>query len=194
MLTPPLRSILDILNLRTYWWRKTPWTNMLKRHIHIEKCQIECFNCSFLGWGLRVTYNWDIFGKLRPPPIGFQMSEFEFEIFKTLSQIFLFFNYDASPYSNRKSYYLDDLKRVVLVIKQLTFCSSFTSANSTGVKACANNADAGGMGSPTSGEIWWEWRHDFWKLPNSSHKKICFESGDMIHTSHVDGVANSGEN
>ena len=58
------------VNLRTYWWRKTPWTNILKglfRHIYIEKGQIKCFNFSFLRWGLRVTYNSDIFKKLRPP-------------------------------------------------------------------------------------------------------------------------------
>ena len=37
------------------------------RHIYIEKGQIKCFNFSFLGWGLKVTYNLDIFEKLRPP-------------------------------------------------------------------------------------------------------------------------------
>ena len=50
----------------------------LFRHIYIEKDQIKCFNISFLGWGLKVTYNSDIFEKLRLPPMGFQMSEFEF--------------------------------------------------------------------------------------------------------------------
>ena len=49
----------------------------LLRHIYIEKGQIKCFNFSFLGWGLKVTYNSDIFEKLRPPPMGFQMSEFK---------------------------------------------------------------------------------------------------------------------
>ena len=39
----------------------------LFRHIHIKKGQIKCFNFSFLGWGLKVTYNSDIFEKLRPP-------------------------------------------------------------------------------------------------------------------------------
>ena len=39
----------------------------LLRHIYIEKDQIKCFNFSFLGWGLKVTYNSDIFEKLRPP-------------------------------------------------------------------------------------------------------------------------------
>ena len=60
-----------------------PRTNILKglfRHIYIEKGQIKCFNFSFLGWGLRVTYNSDFFEKLRPP-MGFQMSEFEFQTF-----------------------------------------------------------------------------------------------------------------
>ena len=51
-----------------------PRTNILKgllRHIYIEKGQIKCFNFSFLGWGLKVTYNLDIFEKLRPPHHGF---------------------------------------------------------------------------------------------------------------------------
>ena len=39
----------------------------LLRHVFIEKGQIKCFNFSFLGWGLRVTYSSDIFEKLRPP-------------------------------------------------------------------------------------------------------------------------------
>ena len=59
----------------------TPRTNILKgllRHIYIEKGQIKCFNFSFLGWGLKVTYNLDIFEKLRPPH-GYKMSEFEFQ-------------------------------------------------------------------------------------------------------------------
>ena len=46
-------------------------TNILKglfRHTYIEKGQINCFNFSFLGWGLKVTYNSDIFEKLRAPP------------------------------------------------------------------------------------------------------------------------------
>ena len=41
-------------------------------HIYIEKGQIKCYNFSFLGRGLRVTYNSDIFEKLRPPPMGFE--------------------------------------------------------------------------------------------------------------------------
>ena len=52
--------------------------NGILRHIYIEKGQIKCFNFSFLGWGLKVTYNSDNFEKLRPPAMGFQMSEFEF--------------------------------------------------------------------------------------------------------------------
>ena len=47
-----------------------PRTNILKglfRHIYIEKGQIKCFNISLLGWGLKVTYNSDIFEKLIPP-------------------------------------------------------------------------------------------------------------------------------
>ena len=58
-----------------------PRANILKgllRHIYIEKGQIKCFIFSFLGWGLKVTYNLDFFEKFRPPPIGFQKSEFEF--------------------------------------------------------------------------------------------------------------------
>ena len=72
------------LNLRTYWWRKTPWTNILKglfRHIYIEKGQIKCFNISFLGWGLKVTYNSDIFEKLRPPPWIFKCPNLNFRHF-----------------------------------------------------------------------------------------------------------------
>ena len=93
---PPSR-----INLRHFWiWEhidggRTPQINILKglfRHIYIEKGQIKCFNFSFLGWGLRVTYNWDIFEKLRPPPIGFQMSEFEFETF------LVFFRSPPPPY------------------------------------------------------------------------------------------------
>ena len=79
MLNPPLGSILDFLNLRTYRWQKMPRATILKgllRHIYIEKDQMKCF-IFFLGWGLKVTYNLDIFEKLRPP-MGFQMSEFEF--------------------------------------------------------------------------------------------------------------------
>ena len=73
----------------------------------IEKGQIKCFNFSFLGLSLRVTYDSDIFEKLRPP-MGFQMSEFEFQTFLFCFFIppphiwdivphFPFFNYDASP-------------------------------------------------------------------------------------------------
>ena len=52
-----------------------PRTDTLKglfRHIYIKKGQIQCFNFSFFGWGLRVTYNSDIFEKLRSPPWGFK--------------------------------------------------------------------------------------------------------------------------
>ena len=76
----------------------------LFRLIYIEKGQIKCFNFSFLGWGLRVTYNWDIFEKLRPPHrfsniwiwdiFGFFL--IPPPLFGTLSEIFPFFNYDAS--------------------------------------------------------------------------------------------------
>ena len=47
-----------------------PRTNILKglfRHIYIKKGQIKCFDFSFLGWGLKLTYILDIFEKLRPP-------------------------------------------------------------------------------------------------------------------------------
>ena len=46
----------------------------------MEKGPIKTISFSFLGWGLRVTYNSDIFEKLRSP-MGFQMSEFEFPTF-----------------------------------------------------------------------------------------------------------------
>ena len=42
--------------------------------MYIEKGQIKCFIFSFLGWGLKVTYNLDIFEKFRPPH-GVSMSE-----------------------------------------------------------------------------------------------------------------------
>ena len=72
------------------------------KRIYIGKGQVKCF----LGWGLKVTYNSDIFEKLRPP-MRFQMYKFEFQtflfvffipptLFGTLSQIFPFLNYDAS--------------------------------------------------------------------------------------------------
>ena len=58
-----------------------------------QKVRGRLFSFSILGYGLRVTYNSDIFEKLRPP-MGFQMSEFEFQtflcspppLFATLSQ------------------------------------------------------------------------------------------------------------
>ena len=40
MLTPPDKHLKRLL-----------------RHIYIEKGQIKCFIFSFLGWGLKVTYN-----------------------------------------------------------------------------------------------------------------------------------------
>ena len=69
MRTPLKYQFQTFLNLRTNWWPKTPRTNLkgLFSHIYIEKGQIKCSNFSFLGWGLRVTYNWDIFEKFRPP-------------------------------------------------------------------------------------------------------------------------------
>ena len=85
MLTTPSR-----IEFRHFWtWEqivggRTPRTDILKglfRQIYIEKGPIKCFNFSFLRLGLRLTYNSDIFEKLRPPPIGFQMSEFEFQTF-----------------------------------------------------------------------------------------------------------------
>ena len=50
--------------------------SLISGHIYIEKGQINCFHFSFLGWGQKVTYNSDIFEKLGPPPMGFQVSEF----------------------------------------------------------------------------------------------------------------------
>ena len=61
---PPLGSISDTFE----------YENILKglvRHIYIEKGQIKCFISSFLGWGLKVTYNLDFFEKFRPPPHRF---------------------------------------------------------------------------------------------------------------------------
>ena len=59
-------------------------SNILKelfRHIYIEKGQIKCFNFSFLGWGLKVTYNSDFFEKLRPPPWVFKCPNLNFRLF-----------------------------------------------------------------------------------------------------------------
>ena len=49
---------------------RPPWTDILKGlfwHIYTEKGQIKCFHFSLLGWGLKVTYDSDLFEKLRPP-------------------------------------------------------------------------------------------------------------------------------
>ena len=74
MLTPPLGSIWDIFEFENILMaEEPPRINILKglfRHIYIEKGQIKCCFFSFLGWGLKVTYNLDIFEKLRPPPHG----------------------------------------------------------------------------------------------------------------------------
>ena len=70
MLTPPLGSISGIFEFENILMAEDPQTNILKglfRHIYIEKGQIKFFNFSFLGWGLKVTYNLDIFEKLRSP-------------------------------------------------------------------------------------------------------------------------------
>ena len=83
---PPISDQFQtFLNLRTYWWWKTPQTNILKgllRHIYIEKGQIRRFNLSFLGWGLKVTYYSDIFEKLRPsPPWVFKIPKWKSGLF-----------------------------------------------------------------------------------------------------------------
>ena len=86
----------------------TPRTNILKgllRHIYIEEGRIKYFNLSFLGLGLKVTYNSDIFEKLRPPPWIFKCPNLNFRsfffylspLFWKMSKIFPFFNYDAYP-------------------------------------------------------------------------------------------------
>ena len=66
MLTPPLGSISDFYEFENILMMEDPRTNILKglfRHIYIEKGQIKCFNFSFLGWGLILTYNSVILGK-----------------------------------------------------------------------------------------------------------------------------------
>ena len=67
----PLGSISDIFEFENILlMAEDPQTNILKglfRHIYIKEGQIKCFILSFLGWGLKVTYNSDIFEKLRPP-------------------------------------------------------------------------------------------------------------------------------
>ena len=70
MLTPP-----SWIKFRHIDGGRPPRTDILKElfwYIFIEKGQIKCFSLSFLGWGLIVTFNSDIFEKLRPPPMGFQ--------------------------------------------------------------------------------------------------------------------------
>ena len=76
MLTPPLGTILDIFEFENILMAEDPRIKILKglfRHIYIEKGHIKCFDFSFLGWGLKVTYNSDIFEKLRPQSPGFQI-------------------------------------------------------------------------------------------------------------------------
>ena len=103
---PPYR-----INLRHFWiWEhidggRTTRINISKglfRHIYIEKGQIKCFNFSFLGWGLII----ETFLKIWDPPHRFSNVRiwiwdifvfFSDPLFGTLSQIFLFFYYDASP-------------------------------------------------------------------------------------------------
>ena len=61
---------LIIFEFENILMSEEPRTNILKglfRHIYIEMGQIKCFNFSFLRWGMRVTYNSDIFEKSRPP-------------------------------------------------------------------------------------------------------------------------------
>ena len=63
----------------------TPRTNILKgllRHIYIEKGQIKCFTFSFLGRGLKVTYNLDIFEKMRPPPGFSKFPDWNWDFFE----------------------------------------------------------------------------------------------------------------
>ena len=61
---------------------------------HIEKGQIKSFNFSFLGWGLKVTYNSDFFEKLRPPPWVFKCPNLNF-------RLFCFFS-DPPPYWGKR--------------------------------------------------------------------------------------------
>ena len=56
----PLGSDSDIFEFENILMAEDPSDNILKglfRHIYIEEEQIKCFNFSFLGWGLRITYN-----------------------------------------------------------------------------------------------------------------------------------------
>ena len=58
----------------------------LFRHIYIEKGQMKCFNFSFLGWGLRVSYNSDIF---ETPPSVFKCPNLNFRHFCFIFSRFL---------------------------------------------------------------------------------------------------------
>ena len=72
------------------------------------KWAIQLFSFSFLGWGLNIIYNSDIFEKFRPPLSVFKCPNLNFRhfcfcfwspppLFGTLSQIFPLFNYVAYP-------------------------------------------------------------------------------------------------
>ena len=84
MLTLPIGSILDIFEFEKILMAEDPRANILKgllRHIYVEKGQLKCFNFSFLGWGLKVAYNLDIFEILRPPPWVFKYPNLNFRHF-----------------------------------------------------------------------------------------------------------------
>ena len=106
ILTPPIGSIWDIFEFENILMaEEPPGLTSQKGYLGIftlKRGKLSVF-LFFLGWGLRVTYNSDFFEKFGfsnvriwiwdifvffltpPPPFG------------TLSQIFLFLNYDASP-------------------------------------------------------------------------------------------------
>ena len=69
MLTYPFDQIQTFLNFRTYWWWNTPPDWHIERVIW-KRVKLIVFN--FFFEGVRVTYNSDIFEKLRPPTWGFK--------------------------------------------------------------------------------------------------------------------------
>ena len=106
MLPPPLGSISDIFEFENILMTEDPRGPSSEKghwHIYIKKGQMKCFNLIFLGWGLKVTYNSNIFKKLRPPP-GFKCPKLNFRFLVVfapspiLENVQNFRVYEASPY------------------------------------------------------------------------------------------------